>query len=500
MSYPIILTADRTLMSEYNKSMFLGFTACSPAFLPERLFMRLFCPPVPEDGGKVGFAPYGLRKIEASLLSDGFTEEDVIVAHPEHLETVIGDETEILGISTNDPLGLGPASTTFSDLIGKESYSSIFFRKFIKNPLIRKYNSKVIVGGPGAWQLENERIRAKLGIDCVLIGEGELSAPGLFKRCMNGDELPSFVQGEVVSTEKIPTIKNPTINGIVEIARGCGRGCKFCNPTMLRYRCQPIEKILEEAILNIRAGNGVLLHAEDVLRYNAKGFVPDEAEVIKLFEEVKKLTGRIGISHFALASVSCNPRLIESLSEILNLGSKEKPWISGQTGIESGSQNIVDRHMRGKIKPFSSDEWLEVVLGAHKILKENNWVPCSTLIMGLPGETPDDVIKTIELTEDLREYKSLIVPLFFVPIGILGEEKFFRAKDMLPEHWQLWAACLKHDFYWVYELAGEYLGMTGVGGWKARAIKILARFAERKLSPYIKMMGEGLNPIVEYGR
>lgn len=58
-----------------------------------------------------------------------------------------------------------------------------------------------------------------------------------------------------------------------------------------------------------------------------------------------------------------------------------------------------------------------MVVEAHKLLQENNWVPCSTLIMGLPGETPDDVIKTIELVEELKDFKSLIVPLFFVPIG-----------------------------------------------------------------------------------
>jgi radical SAM superfamily enzyme YgiQ (UPF0313 family) len=495
MSYPIVLTADRTLMSEYNKNMFLGFTACSPAFIPEWIFTRIFLPSVPEDDGRAKFAPYGLRKIEACLLEDGFEEEEVIVAHPDHLEKVIGNETKVLGISTNDPLGLGPASTTFVDLIGKESYNAISFRKLVSNPLIRRYGMKFIVGGPGAWQLEDERIRVKLGIDCILIGEGELTAPELFKSCMNGDELPTFVHGEVVPLEEMKKIKNPTINGIVEIARGCGRGCKFCNPTMLKYRCRSIEEIMDEVRINVDAGNGTLLHAEDILRYKAKGFTPNESEVLKLFETVERTTNRVGISHFALSSVYSNPNLIQELSHILGLG-KDKIWISGQTGIETGSEKIMEEHMKGKIKPFQPGQWNEVVIESHKILRENRWVPCSTLIMGLPGETEEDTIKTIDLIEDLREFKSLIVPLFFVPIGRLNEERFFRNGGMSPEHWRLWAACLNHDFHWVSELADEHFSMTGVGKLKGIAIKSLVRFARRKLKPYIKVMEEGDNPIL----
>ncbi|MHC1581439.1 MAG: B12-binding domain-containing radical SAM protein [Candidatus Syntropharchaeia archaeon] len=496
MGYKIVLTADRTLMSDYNQNEFLGFAACSPSFLPVWLFETIFCPSIEEKNGIVEFAPGGIRKLEASLLENGFSEEDVVVAHPDHLEKVVGKDTKILGISTKDPLGLGPASTTFSDLTGKEPYSAISFRKLIFNPLIRKYNLRVIVGGPGAWQLEDERIMAKFGIDCLLVGEGEITAPEVFEEMLNGGE-KRIVKGEVVPLEKIPVIRNPTINGIVEIARGCGRGCKFCNPTMLSFRCQPLEKILKEAEINAETANRVLLHAEDVLRYGAKGFIPDEEKVVRLFTEVSKLTENVGISHFSFSSVFSKPELIEKLSQILDAGNKKR-WISGQVGIETGSPDLVRRHLKGKVKPFKPEEWREVVIEAHKILKDNNWIPCSTLIMGLPGETPDDVLKTIELIESLKEYKSLIVPLFFVPIGVLDREKFFRMKDMLPEHWQLWAACLKHDFKWVYSLEEEHFEMTGVNGWKRATIKFFTRFMEKKLKPYISMMEEGTNPYTSF--
>jgi len=419
----------------------------------------------------------------------------VAVVRPQDLQKFLSKETKVLGITTNDPLGLGPASSTFNDLVGKETYSARSFRElFLKaKPQIMKYNIKVIVGGPGAWQLEDKRIMQKYGIDAICIGEGEITGIELFKKAIDGEELPEINYGEVVPLESIPNITNPTINGLVEIARGCGRGCRFCNPTMLNFRSRPIEKILEEVKINVNAGLGALLHAEDVLRYGANSAVPNEKKVLRLFEEILKITNKIGISHFAFASALSKPDLIKKLSGMLNAGSKECPWISGQVGIETGSPRLAKKYMRGKAAPFEAGKWPEVVREAHKLLKENHWVPCSTMISGLPGETADDVIKSIELVEDLKDYKSLVVPLFFVPIGMLKEQKFFTYKKMLPEHWQLLACCMKHNFKWIYELENEALGV--VGKFKRFAIKIATKYMESKLKELMKLMEQGLNPI-----
>ncbi|MDI6708779.1 MAG: radical SAM protein [Candidatus Thermoplasmatota archaeon] len=497
MGYKIVLTADRTLMSEYNNDQFIGFAACSPSFLPTPIYKSLFCPSVPCFNGIPAFAHCGLRKIEASLLENGFSEKEVVVGHPEHLNKVINKDTMAIGITTNDPLGLGPASSTFSSLCNNETYTAIYFRKLVTNKLIRRYDSKVIVGGPGAWQLEDERIRAKLGIDCIVIDEGELVAPWLFRKAVNNEHLPPIVHGDVVPVEKIPTIRNPTVNGLVEIARGCGRGCKFCNPTMLKVRYLPIEKILEEVKINVKAHKkrGTILHAEDVLRYKAKGVVPNEEEVLRLFSEVKKITSDIGISHFSLAAVVAKPNLIEELSNLLGIGSSALPWYSGQTGIETGSPNLANEHLAGKAKPFDVKEWPNIVEQAFQILKDNNWVPCATLVMGLPKETEEDVIKTRELVQDLRGYKSLVVPLFFVPIGNLVGERFFTAKDMTSEHWKLFAACWRHNFYWLSALIEEHFKMRRINTIKLKVVQMVRRYAERKLERYIKLMEEGKNPI-----
>lgn len=491
--YKIVLTADRTLMSKYQGGIFLGFSACVPkGLIPDFVYFSLFCPSIEAyENGAAVFAPCGTRKIESALLNYGFKREDIIVAHPEHLDKTIGSNTKVLGITENDPLGIGPATTTFTQLFGGEAYMAIKFKELLNHPSIKKFKPKIIVGGQGAWQLENEVLMKKLGIDCVVIGEGEKVVGELFEKAINGERLPSIVYGDVVLEDEIPTIKNPTIHGIVEVARGCGRGCAFCIPTLQRFRCIPIKRILEEVKINLKAGEQPLLHAEDILRYKAKGLKINKEAVIELFKTVKNYPGvkSVSISHFALSSVASAPDLVEEISRILKLG-EESLWLSGQTGIETGSPRIIKDHMAGKCKPFKPEDWPNVVINAFEILSKNNWVPASTLVLGLPGEQEKDIDLTIELVKNLRKFKSLIVPLFFVSAGTLKNKgKSFMLEDLTIKHSELIIKCWEHNFNWIPTLLNEYSRMSIKRKSAVYGLKILASYGikiGKKLIEYCK--------------
>src|SRR5208283_3303721 len=74
----VVLTADRTLMSNYHNNEFLGFGTCAPPnFIPEWLYSYLFFPPLKTKHGHPQQAPYGLRIAEAQLIKDGFHVETV---------------------------------------------------------------------------------------------------------------------------------------------------------------------------------------------------------------------------------------------------------------------------------------------------------------------------------------------------------------------------------------------------------------------------------------
>ncbi len=493
--YPIILTTDRTLASDYNGSIFVGFGASFPKVLPSFLYNPLFAPSLPHDRGVMEYGHCGSRKIEASLLENGFDEEDVVIGHPDHLDKLVGPNTEAIGITTHDPMGLGPASTTFSNLVEGEPYSSHCFKKLVEDPLLREYDVDIIVGGPGVWQLDDKRIMEKYNVDSIVMGEGESAAPELFEKAANGEKLPRKVEGDVVAKEDILSIKGPTINGLIEVSRGCGRGCSFCNPTLLNLRHRPIRDILKEVEINLKGGNEkVILHAEDVLRYGSQDLEPNPPKLMKLLKKVKKRTDHIGFSHIALASAASKPKLIEDITELLNIGSEDYPLFSAQVGLETGSTDLAKKHLRGKAKPFDPEEWPSVVRQSVKIMDDNDWVPCFTVIMGLPGETGDDVMDTIELLDDIWDKDFLIVPLMFVPLGVSQSEDFFSRDDMLPEHWQLLGECIKKDFEMTPELIEDVTRLDDVNMLKKYGYHFLRRYMKRRLDPYIEEMENGNDP------
>ncbi|NHW89225.1 MAG: B12-binding domain-containing radical SAM protein [Archaeoglobales archaeon] len=480
----IVLTAERCLMSNYHGALFLGFMSCAPRnLIPSKIFFNILFPPVKVKDGKAVIAPYGTRKIEAALIENGF---NVTVVPPEKISKFL-DKAKIIGVTTNDPLGLGPASTTFAGkygLVKEEPYNAYCFRNLLTT--LRQSKAKIAVGGAGAWQLADEKVMEELGIDIVVIGEGEKTVPELFGRILNGENLKGIFYGEVA--ERIPIIKGATVGGIVEIARGCGRGCKFCQPTLQRLRSRSLEDILKEAEINARVNRFVTLHAEDVLRYKAEGFRVNEEEVLKLFSSVAKIS-KVGISHFSLASLASAEKLIEEISNLLGIPNKEQPWLAGQTGIETGSVRLVKEYMAGKVLPFKPEDWCEIVEQAFGICSDNHWVPCATLVIGFPKETEDDVMRTIELLDRLRRYKSLVVPLFFVPLSALKDQRPFRSEDLKSYHWELMQKCWEHDLRWIRILADEYLAKMPIipRAFLKKFIGWAVKEGEKRLKEIIKL-------------
>jgi len=476
-------------MSEHQNNMFFGFSASFPKkFMPGPVYYRMFCPSVPHKDGKAVLAPYAIRKVEAALVAAGYPRDEVVVAHPDHLSRFIDGTTLVLAISTMDPLGQGPVTSTFTNIYDNPAYVPEKFREILADPSVRRHRPKIVVGGPGSWQLDKyHEIRDQLGIDCVVTGEGEIILPKLVKMVEAGEPMPRSVEGEVVPVEMIPNILNPSINALVEIARGCGRGCDFCTPTLQKFRCRPIPDILEEVEVNTRAGHTqIYIHAEDVWRYGAKGVRPDKQKVLDLFRSIYEFgpVTKVFPSHGALASVACEKTLLPGVSEVLEMG--ERNLNSYQTGIETGSVEMIRRHMRGKVRPFQPEEWPEIVREAFEISIDCSWIPCATMIAGLPGETEDDIIKSIELVDKLGDIMSGIFPLFFVAMGNVINERSFTKEDMTPLHWEFMVRCWEHNLRY-FPYFARHGGMRS-RFWNEILEHIVIPLGDRKLADYASKM------------
>jgi len=457
-------------MSNYHNNEFLGFGTCAPPnFIPEWLYSYLFFPPLKTRNGRPWTAPYGLRKTEAQLLKEGFKVETV---SPNHLRSYLNG-AKVLGVYTMDPFGLGPASSTLASIFKKEPYLAKHFQALLKCQTVKKAKQnglKVIVGGPGAWQFRyREKAVKNLGIDCVIEGEAENVIGKIFRAAISGEEIQSHYEvgiDEAPSLEEIPDIVQPSINGLIEIGRGCCRGCQFCNVTLRPLRWYPIEKIDRELSVNLDSGKvtGACLHAEDVMLYGSKNTTPNDEKLVQLHELVTKRCQSISWSHCSLAAVASKPTLISKLSELIL---QNQAWWGAEVGIETGSPEIAKKIMPAKAHPFKAEDWHDVVCNGMGLMHDSKLVPACTLILGLPEEQESDIIKTMELVDDLKEMRSLIVPLFFVPLGKLKSEDWFTDTKLNELHKQLLIQCAEHDFYWVDNL----LDWAFSGKWYQRIMK-----------------------------
>ena len=465
--------SDTTLARNYRGVPLLDFLASAPTSqLPAPIYNFLKGPPPPDDNGKAVLAPYATRKLEASVLKHE-KAEDVVVAHEDHIAEFVDDDTEIIGISTMDPLGLGPLTMSYAVFFDTTAPAYVQ-REF--EWLLARVNraragkkAKVIVGGPGVWELtvhpdELQRNR----IDYAFQGEADDIISDLFRYATeDGGENTEFFRGyqtfdgsfhkrwrssskfisryqfskQFPGLEDIPEIVNPSVKGMTEVMRGCGIGCDFCEVTLRPLRYYPPEKARREIEVNVRAGmNNAWLHSDEIFAYeHGRNFVPNQDALVELFTSVMDIPGitQSNPTHGRISIPAAYPDLIRKLSGIMRAGPSN--WIGLQIGVETGSDRLASEHMPNKTLPLRvgpDGSWAEIVWRGTYILNKYYWRPAFTVQVGQAGETPEDNWETVSLINrmsastltDGRRFEFTITPMQHVPLGLLKSRDFSSLK------------------------------------------------------------------------
>lgn len=498
MKYPkVVLTADRTLMSPYRGISLASFFGCAPALdinrdpssvwykilgqqVTPRILFDFICNPIENINGRAKYAPYGLRKVEASLIRDGYSREDVVVAHPDYVEKFIGPQTQVVGTYEMDPLGMGPVTMTFTYGRKHMSYDEFYCRDLhqrISNAKKKNgSNAKVIAGASGTWQYNYDPpkieeyglygiVEGDLGgigpeidgagasfFDAAIAGDFETANP--FKKSKFRVEIKEYDRpdrkyygrfihyGYEPEVDEIPDIINPSMHGMVEVMRGCGRGCKFCDVTLRPLRYYPVEKVKKEIEVNMKYGGAknAWIHSDDIFVYGlnprtTKNMEPNREALEELFKGIME-TGieHTNPTHGTLAGAIADERLIPNISKIIR--SCPENHIGIQCGFETGSTRLIGKYADRKLAPFKPNEWHWVVKHGIKTLNQHYWVPAFTLIMGLNNdETPEDSWETIQLIHELEteqpDSRFTVTPLTFVPIGLLEKSEFFDINNTM---------------------------------------------------------------------
>jgi radical SAM superfamily enzyme YgiQ (UPF0313 family) len=456
----VVLTSSATEMSDYYNNPFVAFVAAfAKGPIPLWILRTFLYPPIESNGdGQIKYAPYGLRKVEALLLENGFSPSDIAVVHPSKLEEFIGPDTKVVGISSMDPTGMGYVSKTYSSLIGGGApMNAVEFETLVRHRSIQKHRPRLIVGGYGSWQLQRKKVADTYGVDCVLIGGAPEAIIDVFDKAVSGEALPRIVRsGKGPGHKSAPLIKHAAIHGGVEISKGCGRNCQFCTPTMQDRFDVPLDNVMKEVEVTVREGaSRITLITEDLFLYGAKDgcFIPNKEAVLKLVKNIAQYPGVEAIqpSHMSLAPVVHDPSLVHAIAEILidhnwyNHGNKR--IVTSETGIETGSARLMKKYMAAKPLPFKPEQWKEVVTQAFGILNDNNWYPLATLIIGLPDEKEEDVVETLELMDDLKDYAAFYVPLFFVPLEncLLMNKRGAQLDSLSKIRWEFLTRCWEYN-------------------------------------------------------
>ncbi|AAT43914.1 B12-binding domain-containing radical SAM protein [Picrophilus oshimae] len=457
-----VLVSDTTLSYEYRNFPLLDFLPCAPGDkIPGRIY-RFLKGPAPEalPNGELKYAPYSIRKIEASLLRK-FKRNEVAVAHEDYLENFIKDDTEIIGVSTMDPLGIGPTTMSYVALFGG-NLDAWVRREW--DALIEKINrvragkkAKLIVGGPGVWEFTVLRDEIeKYKFDYIVQGEMDDLAPELFEQISEGNiDKKMFFQGYMTyddhfrkvlknddmfiargigqraypALEDIPEVQRPVIKGMVEVMRGCGVGCDFCEVTLRPLRYYPLEKIKKEIEVNVAGGiDHAWLHSDEIFEYkHEKMFTPNQDALEDLFKTVMSIKGVTGTNptHGRISIPAAFPELIKSLSEIIHAGPDN--WIGIQTGVETGSDSLAMKHMPNKTMPLrigSDGTFQEIVWQGVYNETKYYWRSAFTIQVGQQEETDEDNWDSIAMINRLsnsyvdgRPFEFTVTPLVNVPLG-----------------------------------------------------------------------------------
>jgi radical SAM superfamily enzyme YgiQ (UPF0313 family) len=461
--------------------------------------------------GSAKYVPNGLRVVEA-LLCRRCPPEDIAVCCPDELDRFVGDETRVVGIHAHNPLGITFATDVYARLYGRtcEPINAYEFRRLIQHPAIQSLRPglKVIVGGPGAWQIEHLNLQDQWGIDCLVHGEAEEVVAGLFEAASRGDAIPRRIECKSPPLESIPYGLNRSTFGVVEITRGCGRGCQFCSVALRDGKSIPLPHIVENVRTQVAQGaDTITLTTEDLFLYEqGKKFQTNIPALRRLFEGVAGVPGvrHISLTHGTMAPVVLQPEIVEELHLAVDKSVNQHPasthpdqrYAMMFVGLETGSVRLFKQFMKGKSYPYRPEQWPDVILKGMEIMNRGNWFPMCTFIVGLPGETDADVRESLDLLHALKNARWCVIPTLFVPLEATRLEakegaKIARLTDL---QWEFFFTCWRYnvDFFrsqksmqWKYNLGIPLyyygLGRKLFGPSMKYPILRLAHFPERLL-------------------
>jgi len=451
-------------------------TTSTPWFVMDKALMPR---PRPRNG-RAPFAPLGLRRIQAALVRDGFDTDNVAVSDDAHLDGAIGSQTQIVAISSGEPTGVGMSSTTMAGVTGGKIHPQVMFTQLLEQVrrlvALRCPQAKIVLGGPGAWQLaQDPALLSSLGLDHVVVGYAEKNVAKTFTDLLNATDLPPVIHGAPPTADGIPPILGPTTMGVVEISRGCGLGCNFCTLAGTPMIDVPPETVIADVRTNIAAGiRSIAALSEDFFRYGADGARCRPEAAMGLLARLRETEGLrlIQIDHANVSSIAqyTDEQLAWVAATLVGDTGSRHPWVN--VGVETASADLLRRNGGGpKMAATGHGQWSEQCGEQLRRLGAAGFIPMASLMVGLPGESQDDVQLTLDWVRSLTDAPVTIFPVLYAPLDSAPP----GPADLTRLQWRLVRECYEFNFKWVPRLYWDSQTGAGVGVLRRMMFQVLGR-------------------------
>jgi anaerobic magnesium-protoporphyrin IX monomethyl ester cyclase len=292
------------------------------------------------------------------------------------------------------------------DIVGISLWTNNAASGFHISKICKEINPKciVIMGGHHATVSANEVLNISPHVDFVVRGQGELTIIELIDHLqrkksrfddINGlsyrydnivkhnpdriaswdiDEFP-FPDRSLLMNEMKYTSEDL---GLIMTSRGCPYNCTFC-ATNRDYRYRSIESVLDEVrFVKNKYGTSQFCFKDDTFSVNKK--------------RVNEICFRL-IKYNYNITWECNIRIDHINKEMLNY-MRQAGCNSIKVGIESGSDRIL--------KMINKGITTEQIINGAKKLNQLGMFWTAYFLIGIPGETIDDIYKTLNFMYKIK--------------------------------------------------------------------------------------------------